>query len=714
MPGPNAKDKELNTSGQDIQDVGEQEQQEQNTDAAAEEASDVEERPSGETESSTPSESGGGETEESPKPVKVRTEAEMNLHHAKGLVKKYNGFKNKYVLSKSDVRAHKKQSIERDEMKLAEYRIYAANLDQEGKKERHHSGRHKQKIAGKIMDAVSRAEININQATKDMQAAEIWYNLQPVYNEVDDMVSYIKNRENEFRTPKDNANLIMFIKEKEAARKALSSNLEDAGLQGKFQMFDERMKELKHLQRVVEFGMPQALVDQSDKLVRRREKASDIQKSLNETYTERTPIVRLIRHANKVAYIGGEVEKEEKDITYKAEKADEYGGDLIGVVDDVLNPIFGDDDSRSSTMKALGAVWEVMKGEKSMDEAAKESSNMSKVLGFLAPALKIFILVQHFKEFIKNNGDMSEEEKIVGVDGLAEETIGALLGSGQAIIECIKEIPFLGPMFGLIADGVGVIVQYRAWKRANGHMKEAHAEKEAVKKKMLAKKEKYAAMGVTTDGGKALFGFMGTRLEDASGIHRGQTVENHVHKRTSKKSFSHRNDHEIKKSEGTFEDQELTLRMNLGAAGGANLSAEIARMKKSKDEGTLSDADRRRYYQMKTLSLMNEYKEMDEAQIINKNRRRQGAKELIHIALDAMKNILTLVPGVNSVIASAIGIVNTASRYMEKGALKLQQKGREKGWLGFNAERSETKKKINRTGMAEDLLGRMMLVGQYM
>ena len=127
----------------------------------------------------------------------------------------------------------------------------------------------------------------------------------------------------------------------------------------------------------------------------------------------------------------------------------------------------------------------------------------------------------------------------------------------------------------------------------------------------------------------------------------------------------------------------------------------------------MSEDEQKKYYQMKTLQMIQEYRELKEAKYVSEKRIRRGQAELVHTGIDIAKNILNLFPGITEVIASALGIANTVSKYAHKGFTALKQLGRDKGAWG-DGSKTTAAKTAKRGGMASDIHKQMLFVAQYM
>ncbi len=444
--------------------------------------------------------------------------------------------------------------------------------------------------------------------------------------------------------------------------------------------------------------------EKAEKLLDRRNKAEEYTKQLNEKYNEKTPIIRLIRKAKQIENAPGQAEPESKSskifdgVDKVGEFIDEHiTGSATDIVDNALSMKYDKKDRRNGTTSALGVLWDVLIGKKSMNDALEAPSKAGEAFGFFAPVIKVYLFLRHAKKYFKTK-EKSQEEKIEGIEGLAGESIDTLISGVSPVVEIFGgEMGPWGAILGLISNAVSVLLGVRAWGRAAKHRDEADKRKAELKQKMAEKRLKYVGQELKDGNGNELFSFMGTKRKDG--------VPNKIHIVKDADAGSNR----ITGGETTLEKQRGDLENKWGQV---NIYERMKGLKDKKYNSGLSSDEKKDYYQMKTYMMIQEYKELKETKYVNKKRIRGQVTGLIHTALDITKNILEFIPGITAVAGAVLGITNTASKYMHKGFTWLRQKGRDMGW--WEPEKSTTEKSKKRGKMAENIFNQMIFAEGFM
>ncbi len=669
----------------------------------------------------TEQEEGGQEEEAETPPSQAEPEhsharhlpAEKEIYReTKRIARKYRRFRENNSLSGKDKRDEKSAEIEQDEDTVARNSHTEEELRKAAAKM---SGKHKQRreeLADKIKRETKEARENLSQARKDIAEAEMAEPILDLHSEVETTLRNVTQRKEDFQTVAGYAGVLQFVKRAEKTRKSFPEGRSLPRVQERLQELDTALGELRGAVNGLEAGLKPEVKKSAEKLVDRRERAAQITQALNRKYRSSSPLVRLIRKAQNLE--SPTVPNRSKSTMGEdaASFIDEHvTGSATDLLDDSLSLKFGDGDNRSSLVGAIKTALLALFKKKSVSEAAKENPKSMVFFDFIAPLLKIYLYCTNIKKFMKSQGTSEDEEKGMTED-IVSGAVDTTISSAEAVLSALdtfgvlKEIPMIGSLLGLMSNALSVVIQARRWHRQAKHRDAAAAQKAKLKEEMAKKRLKYAGKGITDAEGKELFGFMGVQLDQKKGV-----SEIHVVKNKDVAGKKGTPDPRVSSYTTTAEKQQASLETAAGA--GTNIYTAMAALKQKKIEGTMSEDEQKKYYQMKTLKMLQEYRELKEAKYVSEKRIRQGQVELVHTGIDIAKNILNLFPGITEVIASALGIVNTVSKYAHKGFTALMQKGRDKGWWG-DGTKTTAAKAAKRGGMASDIHKQMLFVAQYM
>lgn len=472
-------------------------------------------------------------------------------------------------------------------------------------------------------------------------------------------------------------------------------------LETKFSSLNDRKDNLAN-QMKTRFGSKAE--EKAEELLDRKKNAEEYTKQLNDKYNEKTPIIRLIRKAKQIENVTGQAEEESKSSKFfqGVDKVGEFvdkhiTGSATSIVDSSLSMTYDKKDRRNSTTSALGVLWDILIGKKSLNDALESPSKAGEMFGFFTPVLKVYLFLRHAHKYFKTE-ENSQEEKIEGIEGLTGESLDTLISGVSPVVEILGgEMGPWSAILGLINNAVSVLFGARAWKRAAKHRDEADKRKAELKQKMAEKRLKYAGQELKDENGNELFSFMGIKRKD------GASDKIHI----VKEADTGRD--RITGGDTTLENQQESLESSWGQT---DIYKKMKHLKKKKYKSGLSSEDKKNYYQMKAYMMIQEYKELKEAKYVNKKRIRGQVIGLVHTAVDITKNILKLVPGISSIAGSVLGIANTSSKYVHKGFTSLRQKGRDIGW--WESEKSTTKKSEKRGKMAKNMFNQMIFAESFM
>lgn len=695
------KDEQQNETNQELQK--EQNREEEQTENEEEE--EEEEHPS----------SAKGKADTTPssaKPKKTKKSTHLPkekeiLKETKSIAKKYTKDKVREIYVEKDLDKKKEETAE-DEKKVNSNKKTIGQLREAAEKMEGAHKTRREKLADQLDEATSTARTNISNAKRAIVERELCTQINGVYAEADDLKEDIKHHPEKYKEVAGYADLVQAVKKLKAQRDALPSLRSLPKAKDKKVLLDNTIKELNAEKNKVATAMNPDKKKKADKLVERRENAGKFTKALNQKYKESTPIVRLIRKARSLKDVAGEAQEEKKGALGAAEFIDEHiTGTATDIIDASLEYTYGEKSEKSSLVGAIKVALSALFGKKSISEAEKDVPQAMFALNMFAPLLKAFVLCMHVKQFMKAK-ERSNNETIEGIEGLGQETLDTLISGAETAIDffntigVMDEIPILGPVLGLISNAVGAVIKIRGWFRAAKRRDDAAARKTELKKKMEEKRAKYAGMGIKDADGKELLGFVGKKTVKTGFLWRDTGSKTHIDKKKDGQLTGG--------NVTTIEDQQKNLEQSLT---GKDIHASLADMKKHKMEGDLSEDDQKLYYQMKTMRMIQEYRELKETKYVNEKRIRSGQIELIHTALDVAKNILGLIPNITAVAGLVLGVVNAASKWAHTGFTFVKQKGRDKGWWGDGSKTTAAKAE-KRGGMALDIFNQMIFVSGYM
>lgn len=639
------------------------------------------------------------------------------LHRTEKIRDKYKDFSMKNSLNTEELREERSKEIQADRAEMTGNTETVSRLREEAREGSDRNRSKREKLAEDLQNATQDAKRNMDQAKLDIMDAREKQHIIGLYDDAYTILTNFQNDSNRFMTIARQAELIREVRRLEGEALKIPSMdhlLPKTGAMR--QRFFETLGELVQEKERFSKKMGVDKTAAAEKLARKQEGAKELTEKLNSEYNERSPLVRLIRKAKKVENLTGEAPEEGTSAEGVLSFIDEHiTGAATDVIDNALSLKFTEEgDNRGSLIGGIQTGILALLGKKSVSEAAEADTQSMDFFNWFSPVLKAVLLCMHIKEYLGTKGDMSGGEKVDGVEGLAGESVDAVIAGAQGVLTSLdsfgvlKEIPILGPIFGLISNAVGAAIKARNWHRLAGLRDEDSRRKAEIKEKMAIKRAKYEAKGVSTDDGQTLLGFMGTETVKTGIFSRKEEEKSHIAKdkdyekeKTSTKGYT-----------TSVEAQHSELEKNLGSRNGVNIYESIAALKKKKNEVGLGKAEESKYYQLKSLKLIQEYRELKEAKYVNEKRIRNSKKELIHIGIDAVKNIVQFMPGWGNVASAIIGLGNTAAQYGEKLFTKAKQKFRDKGH--GDQTKTTTAKGYKRGGFANDIFNQMTFVGEYM
>lgn len=637
-------------------------------------------------------------------------EPKKKLRRTRRLAHKYEDFKNRYEAADAAVRAKLENTLKKDHSELAENYGYCAQLKVEAKEDGGNGGK-KQELAEQILDLTRTAMGNVSKSQNTMADLSLSSQILPLYDDADTALENVRRDKEKFATVVGYAELGRFLKGLKAKREALPQARGLAGASEKMQLLDAALTGLSEQYDSLRSEMGPQKAARADKLMEKKSKLQAKKDELNSKYNEKSPIVRLIRHAMKVHKISGEAEKEPED---KVDFIDEHiMGSAMDLGDNISQMATKDDDTSITGLMGGGAAkaaGKALEGKISLEQAEKIDSGCSAVFSFLQPLWKCFIALRNIKSYIKESKDLSPDEKEnkqIDIAGSTFEAISSLAEPILSVAGAAAAVPIIGPLLGFAGNAFSAITQIIKWDKSDTHRKAALAEKDKTKDKMVQKRRKYRSdQDLKSEG-------LLSAVSQKGVIKKGRLeITSHIEKSTSKGRKRSASGTVLPK---TIEQEEGELNTAVGGTSTEDMYKRMAQLKAKKmesEEGLTAD-EKKEYYKMKALKLERDYKEEKERAYVNKKRRDQGTVELVHVALDVAKNIAGLCPGLGSLIGQVIGVINTGSKYLHKAGTSLKQKGRDKGWWGDGSKTTQAKGE-KRSAMAENMYGQMLFVGDHM
>lgn len=393
-------------------------------------------------------------------------------------------------------------------------------------------------------------------------------------------------------------------------------------------------------------------------------------KKLNENPT---PVMMLAKTAKKVSAIGNQGE----DIG-----TDTDGGGL-GKAAEVMEEV-------GAVLDVHDASGEIANGKRIRDnpnkkpeDATKESSSEMEAVGELR---SIYENLKDLVDFIKGCyaaykdwDKMSEENKKDVKVNLITSGLSLAGSLSEQIGGWIKEVPLLGQIIGLIGNAINFFKKgydlISAWDRIC-IMRE---QKKALKRKMIARKEKYQK----DDDLKSLnlYSFA-SASEDKEKIH--------IDKKDAESSANPNGYRAMQRFTATKKKSAQDIMME--------------KVSSKKGEG------KKEYYQAKAAAAVAEHDELKEAIHRNKNLRRDSIIDLSLEAASLAGNIAGFFPGIGDIISGSLSITTTMVKEGKKWGGKALQ--RIKNHFGIG--RTDESKKENRRRMAEDLLANLNIISSKM
>lgn len=442
----------------------------------------------------------------------------------------------------------------------------------------------------------------------------------------------------------------------------------------------------------------------------------DAEEQLNSTYKDGAPLVRLIRKAAALEHTQDAGKEEEDDWTEKYEKAME----AVEFINDATK---SDEEKKKEEEEAKEAGEEEppdlkewlkdhaktalgwLLGQIGVSEAVHSvTSAAGKFNELFAPLISLGKLIGSYKEFFANKKDMGEDEKVIEAKALGNETLEHVMSGVEKIGDVAGGIPYIGAIFGIIRNMVAMGYSIHQAIVSGRRKNEMDKSKEALKQKMFEKRAKYQtdSLGLRDQN---LFGFMGYQKEKDGFFDRKKSARAyHVSKNGSKK----RDEKDILvEGNTTFEKQKQDLESKVGGEG---LHDNIMAMKEQKNRGELSEEERVKYYQMKSLATMRQYDETKSAKETNKDRIRQSIGTIVESSVSLLANISGLVPGLGPAISYGSKVI------LKIGKSGASLFGKIKNTLAeaMDLPSSKSNQEKHRSAMGRNMYEQMVSVSRFL
>lgn len=435
----------------------------------------------------------------------------------------------------------------------------------------------------------------------------------------------------------------------------------------------------------------------------------DAEKNLNTTYKDGTPLVRLIRKAASLEHTQDVEKEEESDWTENYEKAMEVV-EFIGDATKSEEEKKEEESEEPADLKewlmehgktALGWIL----GQIGVSEAVHSATSaVGQFNELFAPLISLGKLIKSYKEFFDQKKDMGEDEKVIEAKALGQETLEGVMSGVEKIGDIAGGIPYIGSIFGIIKNMVAMGYSIHQAIVSGRRKNEMDRSKEALKQKMFQKRAKYQ----TDSSGlrdQNLFGFMGYQKEKAGFFDRKKSARAyHVDKDTSGKRNAKDT---LVEGTTTFEKQKQELETKVGDK---NLNDDIMAMKDRKNRGELSEEERIKYYQMKTLATMRQYEETKAAKETNKDRMRQSVGTIVESSVSLLGNISGLIPGLGSAISQGTKIILKIG----KSGASLIGKIKDAVAEEMDLPSSKSNQEKHRSAMGKNMFEQMVSVGRFL
>lgn len=434
----------------------------------------------------------------------------------------------------------------------------------------------------------------------------------------------------------------------------------------------------------------------------------DAKESLNSTYRDGMPFIRLIRKAASLEHTQDVEKEEETDWTENYEKAMEVV-EFIGDATKSEEEKEEEENEKPKDLKewltehaktALGWIL----GQIGVSEAVHSATSaVGKFNELFGPLISLGKLITSYKEFFDKKKDMGEDEKVIEAKALGKDTLEGVMSGVEKIGEVAGGIPYIGAVFNIIKNMVAMGYSIHQAIVSGRRKNEMDRSKEALKQRMFQKRAKYQ----TDSSGlrdQNLFGFMGYQKEK-SGIFDFQKSARAYH--VNKDSSGKNSDDDLIEGTTTFEKQKQELESKVGGEG---LHDDIMSMKDRKNRGELSEEERVEYYQMKTLATMRQYEETKAAKETNKDRVRQSVGSIVESSVSLLANISGLIPGLGQAISHGTKIILKIGKSGAGLVGKIKDRVAEK----MDLPSSKSNQKKHRSAMGKNMYEQMVSVSRFL